>query len=167
MSKNHLQFAPTSDAQWYKWILCILSKTSKTRFYQLPAATKARSNMEGRRDKNTRKINIEKSFCVKMFLIFLNFWKLFEILKGPGVPRLGLGWVLEFLGWVPVPSWGRPLREVSESWMRLAEEVTQKAKCSNPNNNPTLQKTMPLTRLVKTTVKLLCFPILLFTGNLS
>ena len=61
---------------------------------------------------------------------------------GPREPKLGLGWVPRSLVQVL-----RPLYEVHELWIRLAEKVTQGAKSPN-NNNPTLQKTMPLKRLV-------------------
>ena len=68
----------------------------------------------------------------------------------PREPKLGLSWVPRSLVHVL-----RPLYEVHELWMRLAEKVTQGAKSpnnNNNNNNPTLQKTMPLKRLVKTQI---------------
>ena len=80
----------------------------------------------------------------------------------PREPKLGLGWVPRSLVQVL-----RPLYEVHELWMRLAEKVTQGAKSpnNNNNNNPTLQKTMPLKRLVKTTFNRLY--VLLLSASLG
>ena len=68
---------------------------------------------------------------------------------GPWEPRLSQCWIPAALGGVL-----SPLGVVHEFWMRLAEEVTQGVKSPKTNNNNrTLQKTLPLKRLVQIVVK--------------